>query len=104
MKSSRSRAITILHIGVSGTYRINLVQCGVFSISGDAVKFLQPLLESNCSALTLANASIRFSCILCLAFVLAEDTRENILSTTALLTEFITQVSAKVAISLNGLC
>jgi len=80
---------------VSGTYGINLVQCEVFSISRDAVRFLQPFIENSCSALTLTIASRRFSCILCLAFVLTEDTRENTLSTTALLTGFNRQVRAK---------
>ena len=95
--------ITILPTGMSGRYSINLVRCEVlFSISGDAVKSLQHLLESNISALTLTIASIRFSCILCLAFILTEHTRENILSTTALLTGGIRQVRAKVASSLNA--
>jgi len=89
---------------MSGTYGINLVQCEIFSISEDAVKFLQPLLESNCSALTLRIASRRFSCILCLAFVLTEDTRENVFSTTALLKGFIRQLRAKFVSSLNALC
>jgi len=74
-----------------------------FSISGDAVKSLQHLLEINSSALTVTIASRRFSCILFLAFVL-KDTRENILSNTALLTEVIRQVRAMVASSLNALC
>jgi hypothetical protein len=47
------------------------------------MKSLQHLFESNSYALTLAIASKRFSCILFLAFVLMEDKRENILSTTA---------------------
>jgi hypothetical protein len=68
---------------MSGTYSINLVRCEVFSISGDAMNSLQHLFESNSSALTL---TIGFSCRLFLAFVLMEDIRENILSTTALLT------------------
>jgi hypothetical protein len=59
-----------------------------FSISVDAVKSFQHLLESNSSALTLKIASRRFSCLLFLAFVLTEDIRENILSTAALLTGY----------------
>jgi hypothetical protein len=55
------------------------------------------MLESNSSAPTLTSPS-RFSF---LAFVLTEDTRENILSTTALLTGVIKQVRAKVASSFN---
>jgi len=65
------------------------------------MKPLQHLLESNSSALTLTNASRRFSCILFLAFVLT-DTRENILSTTALLTGVTRQVRAKVVNSLSA--
>jgi hypothetical protein len=68
-----------------------------FSISGDAVNSLQHLLESNTSALTLTIASRRFSCTLCLASVLTDETRENILSTKALLTGVTGQVRAKVA-------
>jgi hypothetical protein len=75
-----------------------------FSISGDAMKSLQHLFESNSSALTLTIASRRFSCILFVAFVLTEDTRESMLSTAALLTGVIRQVRAKVASSLNALC
>jgi hypothetical protein len=90
---------------MSATYGINLVRCKVFfSISGDAMKSLQHLFESSSSALTLTIASRRFSCILFLAFVLMEVTRENILSTTALLTGVIGLVRAKVASSLNALC
>ena len=89
--------ITILPSGMCGTYGINIVQCG------DAVKSLQALLESNCSALTLTIASRIFSCILCLAFLFTEDERENILSTTALLTGFKRQVRAIVASSLTAL-
>jgi hypothetical protein len=97
--------ITILPAGMSGTYDINLVRCEVFfSISRDAMKSFQHLLERNISALTLRVASRRFSCILFLVFVLTEDTRENILSTTALLIGVIRQVRAKVASSLNALC
>jgi hypothetical protein len=87
---------------MSGTYGINLIQCEVFSISGDAVKSLQPLLKSNYFALTLTIESRRFSCILCHAFVLTDDTKENMPSTTALLTGFIRQVRTKVASSLNA--
>jgi hypothetical protein len=65
---------------------------------------LQHLLESNSSALTLKIASKRFSCILFLVFILTEDTRENILSITALLTGVIRHVRTKVASSLNALC
>jgi hypothetical protein len=68
------------------------------------VKFLQHLLESSSSALTLTIALRRFSFILFLAFVLAEDTIENILSTTAFLTGVIRQVRAKVASSVNACC
>ena len=68
------------------------------------MKSLQHLLESNSSALTLTIASRRFSCILFLALVLTEDTRENILSNTALPTGVFRQVRAKVASSLNALC
>jgi len=90
---------------MTGTYGINLVQFEVFfRISGDAVKSLQHLFESNSSALTLKTVSRRFSCILFLVFVLTEDTRKNILSATALLTEAIKQVRTKVASSLNALC
>jgi hypothetical protein len=55
------------------------------------------LFKSSSSALTLTIASRRFSCILFLAFILMDDTRENILSTAALLTAVIGQVRAKVA-------
>ena len=95
--------ITILPTGMSGTYGINLVRYEVFfSISGDAGKSLQHLPESSSSALTLTTVSRRFSCILFLAFVLTEDTRENIPSTTALLTGVTGQVRSKVASSLNA--
>jgi hypothetical protein len=73
-----------------------------FSIFGDAVMSLQRLLESNSSALTVTIASRRFSCILFLAYVLTERTRENILSTTAFLTGVVRQVKAKVESSLNA--
>jgi hypothetical protein len=83
---------------MSATYGINLVCCAVFwGISGDAMKSLQYLLESNSCASTLTVASRRFSCILFLAFALTEDTRENILLTAALLTGVIRKVRAKVA-------
>jgi len=65
---------------------------------------MQHMLESNSSALTLTIALRRFSCSLFLAFIVTEDTTENILSTTALLTEVIKQVRAKVVSSLNALC
>jgi hypothetical protein len=65
------------------------------SISGDALKSLHHLLESNSSALTFTIALRKFSCILFLAFVLTEDTRENILSTTVLLKGVIRQVREK---------
>jgi hypothetical protein len=48
-----------------------------FSISGDAVKSLQHLFESNSSALTLTIASRRFSYILFLVFVLMEDNKRK---------------------------
>jgi hypothetical protein len=96
--------ISILPVGMSGTYGINLARCEVFfSISGDAMKSLKHLFESNSSGLTLTIASRRFSCILFLASVLMEDTRQNILPTTALLTGVIRQVRAMVVSSLNAL-
>jgi hypothetical protein len=99
------QVIIILPTGMSGTYGINLVQCEVFfSISGDAMKSLQHLFESNSSALTLTVASRRFSCFLLLAIILMEDTRENILSTTTLLTGVVRQIRAKVVSSSNTVC
>jgi hypothetical protein len=61
------------------------------------MKSWQHLFGSNSSALTLTVASRRFSCVVFLAFVLLEDTGENILSISALLTGVIRQVRAKVA-------
>jgi hypothetical protein len=74
----------------------------LFGISGDAMKFLQHLLESNSSVLTFTIALRRFSYILFLAFVLTEDTRESTLPNTALLKGLIKEVRAKMARSLNA--
>jgi hypothetical protein len=50
----------------------------LFRISGDSVKSLQHLLEGSSFALTVTIASRRLNCIPFLAFVVTEDTRENI--------------------------
>ena len=84
---------------------INLVQRGCFSLAFLEIEWsLQHLFGSNSSALILTVVPRRFSCILFLAFVLTENTRENILSTKALLIGVIRHLRAKMASFLNAWC